>query len=481
MTRSEGTATSPTFKVNSKYIDFLVGGGNHPHNPNTSQTPAPGDLLFPGAALNPPNPGVTTYEQLGWTATGGLVNQPVPTGSIGGQQYVSGFQAYSTGLINTFVSGSDVPQGTLTSPAFTITQPYINFLIGGGDNPYPGSNATAVLLLVNGKVVRSATGQDNELLNWVAWDVSQFAGQTHKSRLSMRAQVAGATSTQTNSWVPTSPALPTSTETTVNLVVDGKIVRSATGQNSAHLQWVSWNVAEFAGRDAQIEIIDYNTGADGWGHLFADEIVFSDVAKEVANWIDYGRDFYAVNSWNNLPDNQRRWIAWMNNWDYGGSIPTSPWRSAMSIPREVRLETLDEKVQLVQKPIPELSELRQGESCRSEQFNQCRHYCSGHPRQGVGDHRRVQGRHSVPVRLQGTHRFRRRDARGLRRAGGTGLRGSDQVWSSDLQQPVPKSGNCSIISREWARETAHLRRLVLSRGFRRRWTGRHYRSDLPDA
>ena len=359
---SVGTATSPTFKVNSKWIDFLVGGGYHPHNPNTSQTPPPGNLLFSGAALNPPNPGVTTYEQLGWTAAGGLVNQPVPTGAIGGQQYVSGFLAYSTGLIDTFVGGSDVPQGTLTSPVFEIKQPYINFLIGGGDNPYPGPNPTAVLLLVNGKVVRSATGQDNELLNWVAWDVRQFEGQTAQIEV-VDASSGGWGHINADEFMGAdSPALPTSTETTVNLVVDGKIVRSATGQNSPHLQWVSWNVAEFAGRDAQIEIIDYNTGADGWGHLFADEIVFSDVPKEVANWIDYGRDFYAVNSWNNLPDNKRRWIGWMNNWDYGGSIPTSPWRSAQSIPRDVSLETIDGNVQLVQTPIPELGELRQGGS-----------------------------------------------------------------------------------------------------------------------
>jgi fructan beta-fructosidase len=56
----------------------------------------------------------------------------------------------------------------------------------------------------------------------------------------------------------------------------------------------------------------------------------------------------------------------MNNWDYGTSIPTSPWRSAQSIPRDVRLETIDQKIQLVQKPIPELRELREGNSCNNQ-------------------------------------------------------------------------------------------------------------------
>ena len=137
-------------------------------------------------------------------------------------------------------------------------------------------------------------------------------------------------------------------------------MRSATGQNSEHLSWTAWNVADFAGQNAQIEIIDENNG--GFGHILVDDIYFSDVPKEQANWIDRGRDFYAVNSWNNLPDNKRRWIAWMNNWDYGTSIPTLPWRSAQSIPRDVSLETIDGDVQLVQKPIPELRELRQSDS-----------------------------------------------------------------------------------------------------------------------
>jgi fructan beta-fructosidase len=357
---SVGTITSPTFTVNSKYINLLVGGGNHPHDPATSDAPEPaGTLLFPHADLEPPNPGVTTYEDLGWTATGGLVHQPVATGAIGGQQPVSGFEGI--GLINTFTNGNDQAQGTLTSPTFTITHPYINFLIGGGNHPYPGNNdATAVLLLVNGQVVNSATGQNNEALNWVSFNVSQYIGQ--QAQIEIVDQNSGGFGhiNADEFLAADSPAHPTSTETTVDLLVGGKIVRSATGSNSEHLSWTAWSVAEFAGQQAQIEIIDKNNG--GFGHILVDDIYFSDVPKEQGNWIDWGKDFYAVTSWNNLPDNQRRWIAWMNNWDYGTSIPTSPWRSAMSIPREVKLETLDEKVQLVQKPIPELRELRQSES-----------------------------------------------------------------------------------------------------------------------
>jgi fructan beta-fructosidase len=356
---SEGTVTSPTFTINSKYINLLVGGGNHRHDPTTSDAPEPpGTLLFAGADLEPPVPGTTTYEQLGWTATGGLVNQPVATGAIGGQQPVSGF--VGKGLINTFTNGNDQAQGTLTSPTFTISHPYINFLIGGGNHPYPGNNdATAVVLLVNGQAAASATGQDNEALNWTFFNVSQYMGQ--QAQIEIVDQNSGGFGhiNADEFLAADSPAHPTSTETTVDLVVGGQVVRSATGSNSERLSWTAWNVADFAGQQAQIEIIDRNNG--GFGHILVDDIYFSDVPKQQANWVDWGRDFYALNSWNHLPDNQRRWIAWMNNWDYGGSIPTSPWRSAMSIPRDVSLETLNGRVQLAQTPIPELRRLRQGD------------------------------------------------------------------------------------------------------------------------
>jgi fructan beta-fructosidase len=359
---SEGTITSPPFTVNSQYINLLVGGGNWPHIPNSSSAPEPaGVLLFPHADLEFTVPG-TTYEQLGWTATGEMVNQPVATGAIGGQQAVAGFEGI--GLIDTFVGGADQGQGTLTSPPFTITQPYINFLIGGGNNPYPGPNPTAVLLLVNGQVVDSATGQDEELLNWVSWNVSQYIGKQAQIEIVDQSSGGWGHINADEFLAAASPAHPLSNEATVNLVIGGNIVRSATGQNSENLSWTAWNVGDFLGQTAQIEIIDTTNG--GFGHILADDIYFSSVPKEQANWIDWGRDFYAVNSWNNRPNNERRWIAWMNNWDYGTSIPTSPWRSAQSIPRDVRLETIEGKVQLVQKPIPELAELREGNSCNNQ-------------------------------------------------------------------------------------------------------------------
>jgi sucrose-6-phosphate hydrolase SacC (GH32 family) len=43
-------------------------------------------------------------------------------------------------------------------------------------------------------------------------------------------------------------------------------------------------------------------------------------------------------------------IGWMNNWEYANHIPTTPWRSPMSLAREVSLQTSDGNLLLVQQP-----------------------------------------------------------------------------------------------------------------------------------
>ncbi|MFZ0544518.1 MAG: glycoside hydrolase family 32 protein, partial [Candidatus Promineifilaceae bacterium] len=83
--------------------------------------------------------------------------------------------------------------------------------------------------------------------------------------------------------------------------------------------------------------------------------------RETVLWVDHGADFYAVQSWNNMPDGRRVWLAWMDNWQYGLHTPATTWRGAMTVPREVVLVETADGPRLVQNPIKELQRLRKGE------------------------------------------------------------------------------------------------------------------------
>jgi fructan beta-fructosidase len=48
----------------------------------------------------------------------------------------------------------------------------------------------------------------------------------------------------------------------------------------------------------------------------------------------------------------------MSNWEYAQDVPTSPWRSAMSLPRELALRASPGGLRLVQRPVRELRQLR---------------------------------------------------------------------------------------------------------------------------
>ena len=72
--------------------------------------------------------------------------------------------------------------------------------------------------------------------------------------------------------------------TCMNLLVGGKIVRTAVGlavknaNRQEVLDWKSWNVEEFVGRKAILQIVDDRTG--GWGHINVDQIVQSDKPRK---------------------------------------------------------------------------------------------------------------------------------------------------------------------------------------------------------
>lgn len=135
-----------------------------------------------------------------WTLTGDAFGKAPSKGTEPDQQPVSGFAGRR--LVNTFIAG-DGPQGTAVSKPFAIERRYIGFLIGGG----------------------------------------HYAG-----------------------------------ETCVNLLVDGKVVRTATGKDRETLEPHTWEVSDLKGKQAAIQIQDKRS--DGWGHINVDQIVFSDIPPE---------------------------------------------------------------------------------------------------------------------------------------------------------------------------------------------------------
>jgi fructan beta-fructosidase len=168
--------------------------------------------LGPAASAERPDLLIEDFEGTdygAWKVEGTAFGTRPARGTLPGQMEVTGF--LGKGLANSF-HGGDRAIGTLTSPLFTIERHYINFLIGGGGHP--------------GK-------------------------------------------------------------TCMNLLVDGKVVRTATGTNtepggSEALDWDNWDVRDLAGRWAVIQIVDRHTG--GWGHINVDHIYQSDRRRAGSRW-----------------------------------------------------------------------------------------------------------------------------------------------------------------------------------------------------
>ncbi|MDP2339209.1 MAG: glycoside hydrolase family 32 protein [Bacteroidota bacterium] len=86
---------------------------------------------------------------------------------------------------------------------------------------------------------------------------------------------------------------------------------------------------------------------------------FTAASKETS-WLDYGRDNYAGVCWSDVPkeDGRRLFLGWMSNWNYANVVPTDVWRSAMTIPRELKLEEANGKYQVASVPVSELNQLQ---------------------------------------------------------------------------------------------------------------------------
>jgi len=83
------------------------------------------------------------------------------------------------------------------------------------------------------------------------------------------------------------------------------------------------------------------------GHTFTPD-------DTTTKWLDYGPDEYAGITWSNT-GNRKIFLGWMSNWDYADTVPTQKWRSAMTIPRELGIEKINNQFRVTSQPVKELN------------------------------------------------------------------------------------------------------------------------------
>jgi uncharacterized protein (DUF608 family) len=124
-----------------------------------------------------------TYE--GWTVTGTAFGKgPILKSDI--PKYQGDVGSKSLRVVNSHASAPqgtpenrDAHIGTLTSKPFVVERGFINFWIGGGNHP----GKTSFDLLIDGKVMVSATGHDNNAMRRDTLDVRHLLGKTAQLRI----------------------------------------------------------------------------------------------------------------------------------------------------------------------------------------------------------------------------------------------------------------------------------------------------------
>src|SRR4029079_19502826 len=69
-----------------------------------------------------------------------------------------------------------------------------------------------------------------------------------------------------------------------------------------------------------------------------------------------GPDEYAGVTWSNT-GNRKIFLGWMSNWLYANIVPTSVWRNAMTVPRELKLKHIGNDIFVSSQPVKELNKI----------------------------------------------------------------------------------------------------------------------------
>ena len=124
---------------------------------------------------------------------------------------------------------------------------------------------------------------------------------------------------------------------------------------------------KYNGQDKWVLLVSINPGGPNGGSAtqyfigdFDGQNFKPDMSVPYPIWIDYGRDNYAGVTWSNIPDSdgRRLFIGWMSNWDYANFVPTLNFRSASTLPRELKIGNNGKNLVLRNVPAKEVENLR---------------------------------------------------------------------------------------------------------------------------
>ncbi len=115
------------------------------------------------------------------------------------------------------------------------------------------------------------------------------------------------------------------------------------------LGWMSnWQYANnvFGGSAAQYFVGSFD------GKKFVNE------SPTQTKWLDWGKDNYATVTWSNAPAGRCIALGWMSNWQYANNVPTTQYRSANTLARDLTLYRVGGELYLKSKPSPEIKKAR---------------------------------------------------------------------------------------------------------------------------
>jgi fructan beta-fructosidase len=115
---------------------------------------------------------------------------------------------------------------------------------------------------------------------------------------------------------------------------------------------------EHNGKPVWVLLVSINPGGPNGGSATQyflggfDGKTFTPMDAEV-RWLDWGTDNYAGVTFANV-GTRSLFMGWMSNWQYAERVPTTAWRSAITLPRDLQIREVAGKLYVASQPAPEL-------------------------------------------------------------------------------------------------------------------------------